>query len=263
MNYESSKINGSEPLIISAYMDSDIVTGSHTYGPVVRELYCFECNLSGYGSIMINGKKFTIKPRDCYIVRPGDTVSYTRDASDPRRGIWCFVSGNRVGELLDRAKITSDSPFVSSEFFEDFCRILNKIYEIREDTNLGAELRRTSLVYEMLSLLNRDTPIVSKRHWVNRAIAIFEADYPEKITVSDVADRLGFERTYFSVIFKEKTGISPHAYLTSMRIAKAKKLLSENAYSVGEAAEAVGLDARNFSRFFKRETGVSPKEYKK
>jgi len=266
MNYGIDKINGSEPIVTSCYKDADIKkasTGTNVYGPIVSALYCFECNVSGYGSITINGKKFDIKPRDCYFVLPGDTAIYTSDKNDPRRGVWCYVSGHRVGELLAKAKITSESPFAPPELFDDIHDILERIYAIREDTDLGAELRRTSLLYEIFALLNKDTPIVSKSHWVNRAIAIFEADYHERITVSDVAARLGFERTYFSVMFKEKTGVSPHAYLTSMRIEKAKKLLSEHAYSVNDAAEAVGLDARNFSRLFKRETGKYPKEYKK
>lgn len=262
MKYEIDPVGSWEPVVTGSYADPETPSGALSYGPVVRELYCFECNVSGYGSITVNGNYFAVKPGDCYIVLPGDTVSYASDARDPRRGIWCFVSGRRVGELLRSTGITSDAPFLPEALGEAFYGCLCRIHELREEMGLGVELRRTALVYELLALLNKDTPIHSKSHWVDRAIAIFEAGYFERLTVADVARQLGFERTYFSVMFKEKTGVSPHAYLTAMRVRKARKLLAEHDYTVGEAAEAVGLDPRNFSRIFKRETGRHPKDYK-
>lgn len=262
MKYEIDPVGSWEPVVTGSYADPQAPLDALSYGPVVRELYCFECNVGGYGSITVNGNCFAVKPGDCYIVLPGDTVSYTSDARNPRRGVWCFVSGRRVGELLRGTGITSEAPFLPTALCEAFCRCLCRIHGLREEMGLGAELRRTAVIYELLALLNKDTPIHSKSHWVDRAIAIFEAGYFEKLTVADVARQLGFERTYFSVMFKEKTGVSPHAYLTAMRVQKAKKLLTEHGYTVGGAAEAVGLDPRNFSRIFKHETGHYPKDYK-
>ena len=262
MELKKYKIKGSEPNVYHCDVDKNIMPGA-VFGPVVRDLYLFECNTGGYGTVIINGKKFPLSPGVCYILLPGDTVTHVSDNKVPREGIYFTASGSRIGEALARAGITSDNPFAPPELFNKIVGEVWRIYETLGDDSLGAKYRRTACIYEILGTLTAGKPITDKAHWINRAKAIFETDYPTKISVGDVATRLGFERTYFSSMFKEETGISPHAYLTSLRISKAQKLLSESGYSVSDAAEAVGLDPRNFSRLFKKETGEYPKNYKK
>ncbi len=262
MELKKYKIKGSEPNVYHCALDRNLMPGA-VFGPIVRDIYLFECNTGGYGTVIINGKSFPLKPHDCYILLPGDTVTHVCDKNQPREGIYFTASGSRIGEALAHAGITSENPFAPSELFDKIVSEVEKIYSSLDDDSLGAKYHRTACIYEILGALTAKRPITDKTHWINRAIAIFETEYPSRITVSDVASRLGFERTYFSVIFKEHTSVSPHAYLTSLRISKAQKLLSENGYSVTEAAEAVGLDPRNFSRAFKKETGLHPKSYKK
>lgn len=261
MEIKKLKIKGSEPNVYHCDIDKNLRPGA-AFGPIVRDIYLFECNTDGYGTVVINGKSFPLKPRTCYILLPGDTVTQICDTKQPREGIYFTASGTRIGEALSRAGITSETPFAPPELFDRIVREAKKIYESLDDDSLGAKYRRTACIYEILGALTEKKPITDKTHWVNRAIAIFETDYHLKITVAEVATRLGFERTYFSVMFKEHTGISPHAYLTSLRISRAQKLLAESGYSVSDAAEAVGLDPRNFSRLFKKETGEYPRSYK-
>ena len=54
----------------------------------------------------------------------------------------------------------------------------------------------------------------------------------------------------------------PAKYLQSVRIRKAKELLTLNIYSIGEIAEMVGYSSvYYFSKAFKKETGVPPSEF--
>ncbi len=53
-------------------------------------------------------------------------------------------------------------------------------------------------------------------------------------------------------------------YLTELRMAKAKELLTEKECSLAEVAEQVGYsDLKYFSRLFKKAAGINPSEYKK
>ena len=79
--------------------------------------------------------------------------------------------------------------------------------------------------------------------------------------MNDIAREIGLERSYFSVLFKEKTAVSPHKYLTSLRIRKACDLIEKERCSISEAAIATGLDPCNFARIFKKETGETPLTY--
>ena len=96
---------------------------------------------------------------------------------------------------------------------------------------------------------------------IEMAIGLMEAKYHEHLNVEDIAKEVGLERSYFSVLFKEKTTVSPHKYLTSLRIRKACELIEKGNCSISEAASATGLDPCNFARIFKKETGETPLTY--
>ena len=84
------------------------------------------------------------------------------------------------------------------------------------------------------------------------------------ITVESIAKYVNLERTYFSVLFKKHTGISPKQYLLNYRMKIAAELLTKNSSSVSVIANSVGYtDIYNFSRMFKKHFGVAPRTYKK
>lgn len=255
------KHDGIEPIVYSVYVD-DVKPGAK-YGPCLREAYTIECNESGYGSVIINGVEFPVKPRDCYITLPGQMTTYTADAINPRKGVFCNIGGMRVGQILAEIGITPSNPYVPRDLFDEITAVVYKMLALKKDTDRGADFRRSACIYEILGILARNKGENDEEYWIRRALGLFESEYEKKISVSDIAAEVGFERSYFSTIFREKTGVSPHAYLTSLRVAKACVLLKESDCSVSEIAESVGLDPGNFARLFKREIGRSPLDYKK
>ena len=69
---------------------------------------------------------------------------------------------------------------------------------------------------------------------------------------------------YLSTIFKESTGINYSAYLTSIRIEKAKELLKKLDLNISQIANQVGYaSTRYFSRIFEQESGMKPSEYRR
>ncbi len=256
--------NASEPILQRILWDTreDCPAGSQV-GPEIRSLYLIECNVSGYGSVIINGKEFKVGPRSCYILHPGDEVTLRADEVDPKIALWCTFGGARVGEILKLSGITAEQPFAPEEKFDRLLSILKRLYAIRQETDMGSELLKTSLLYEFLGVLSRGKTDVGRDLVCERAISIMESEYHTNISVSDIASELGFDRSYFSTFFKEHTGSSPYAYLTGLRIRRACDLLAESSLSVCEVSERVGIDPHNFSRIFKREVGVSPAKYTK
>ena len=62
--------------------------------------------------------------------------------------------------------------------------------------------------------------------------------------------------------FKALTGLSPHGYLVSCRIQRAKDMLAKGVQSIGELALSLGFaSARHFSSSFKLATGYTPREW--
>jgi transcriptional regulator GlxA family with amidase domain len=125
----------------------------------------------------------------------------------------------------------------------------------------GKALRETSYIYEFLGILMKNKKTTTNDSRIELAIGLMETKYHEQLSIEGIAKEVGLERSYFSVLFKEKTAVSPHKYLTALRIRKACDLIEKENCSISEAAVATGLDPCNFARIFKREMGKAPLEY--
>jgi AraC family transcriptional regulator len=69
---------------------------------------------------------------------------------------------------------------------------------------------------------------------------------------------------YFSMLFKQTTGITPHQYVIRCRIERAKYLMAQTKLPLAEIAIQVGfVDQSHLHRHFKRCVGVTPKNYRK
>ncbi len=248
------------PVVYTVEHDRDLTPGVR-FGPVIRDVYIFECNTAGFGSVIINGREFPIRPGDCYILLPGDTVTHTADSKQPREGVFCTLDGLQVGWAVAQAGITSENPYAPRELFPQLTEQLELLAGLQGEKDPGAQLRRTACIYTFLGILLSTGTQERQTDWVKRCMGYMEANYYRPITVEELAREAYLERSYFSVRFKELTGQSPHAWLTSLRVRKACILMKQAGCSVSRAAELSGLDPRNFARIFKREIGMTPRAY--
>ena len=242
--------------------DPESVLPGSRFGPVVRNVFIVECNVSGYGSLIIGNTEYPIAPGDTYVMLPGLCITQTADKDDPRRALWCSFGGMNVGKILSDVGITETSPFLPREKFADILKILEKIYSMNGENGLSCDFLRTSCLYELFAAFAKGKAVANRNLFIERAIGIMESGYHTGITVADIAAEVGFDRCYFSSLFKHHTGVTPHVYLTKLRIARATSLLESGNYQISEVAESVGLDPRNFARLFKRETGKTPNSFK-
>ncbi|MCZ8518952.1 MULTISPECIES: helix-turn-helix domain-containing protein [Paenibacillus] len=85
----------------------------------------------------------------------------------------------------------------------------------------------------------------------------------ENLALQHVCDHIYMSTSYFSVCFKQHTGLTFVEYLTRLRIDKAKELLAATGLKAYDIASRVGYpDPQYFSVIFKRHTGRTPKEFR-
>ncbi len=90
-----------------------------------------------------------------------------------------------------------------------------------------------------------------------------QKNYAQDLTLAKIADYVGMNPSYFSVLFKKECKISLINYLNHIRIERALRYLQDPQCRVYEAALAVGFhDEKYFSRIFKKNMGISPSEYR-
>lgn len=88
--------------------------------------------------------------------------------------------------------------------------------------------------------------------------------YTHKISLREIAEETGMNRSAFCSFFKRCKGTTFFEYLTAYRIDTACELLSHTQLSVSEICYAVGFgDIPHFNRMFRKIKHVSPREYRK
>lgn len=88
-----------------------------------------------------------------------------------------------------------------------------------------------------------------------------DMNFSDNIDVECISGRAFFSKFHFIRVFKKIYGKTPHRYLSSLRIEKAKEFL-KNGSTVTEACFAVGFDSiSSFTGLFKRIVGQPPFSY--
>jgi AraC-like DNA-binding protein len=83
----------------------------------------------------------------------------------------------------------------------------------------------------------------------------------ESITLDDLATYAALDKFHLCRAFRAQVGLPPHAYLTHLRIQRAKELLAKGVRA-SELAPRVGLyDQSQLTRHFRRIVGTTPARY--
>lgn len=86
----------------------------------------------------------------------------------------------------------------------------------------------------------------------------------EDVSLSVLAEEFHLSAQYISQLFKSEIGVNFLAYLTGIRMERARKLLLTTPLSVAEVSEQVGYgDYRVFTKVFKKSEGITPSQYRR
>jgi AraC-like DNA-binding protein len=97
---------------------------------------------------------------------------------------------------------------------------------------------------------------------VRRALEYLRERIAEAVTLDELATHAALDKFHLCRAFRAQVGMPPHAYLTRLRIMRAKRLL-QNGLRASEVAPRVGLyDQAQLTRHFRRIVGVTPARYR-
>ena len=91
-----------------------------------------------------------------------------------------------------------------------------------------------------------------------------EANLEQSLSLDELAQVTNISAGYFSRLFKQSTGYTPHQYLIRRRVKRAKELLRHRQLSIADVAYQVGFANQGHLNYhFKRCTGITPKAMQK
>lgn len=99
---------------------------------------------------------------------------------------------------------------------------------------------------------------------INRIVAYVNDHLAGDLRLKTLAAEFYMNPYYLSQYFKSKTGMNYYAYITHLRIERAKRLLDTTDMRIADIAMHVGFNEyRTFTKIFNKIEGQSPSDYKR
>ncbi len=239
---------------------------SYSYGPAVRDHYVIHFVSRGLGYLNMQGKTYTVRAGEFFYIPPDTLAYYEADAEDPWFYTWVGMKGNILPGFFKKTGLSSENPI--GKFTPELLGLAGDIFKNRKERD-NDSLAAVGRLYMFLDCFERLFVRSKVSHnqaaeYVELAVYYIEKQLHTSISVSDIADRIGIDRSYLCSVFKKELNCSPQKYILERKMDKAKYFLSSTTGNVKYIALSLGYeDQFVFSRAFKAKTGVSPSEWRK
>jgi AraC family transcriptional regulator len=135
-----------------------------------------------------------------------------------------------------------------------------------QNSRLYAETMVNALSVHLMQHYSTRKPILQEykyglpKYKFRQVIDYINAHLDQDLSLTELAALVQMSPHYFSHLFKQSIGMSPHQYVIRCRVESAKNLLVQGNVSIAEVAYKVGFaNQSHLNRHFKRLLGVTPK----
>lgn len=239
----------------------------HYSSQAVVDHYVLHCVVSGKGIYQIHGRTYHLDAGDCFLLIPNVPILYQSDVLDPWVYYWIGFEGMDARQLMKLCNMDSSSPTLRFEPVGELVSIIKPLISLNAASisDTYTALGQFYLLCSKLMQRNRKIkPLSSKEYYVKQAISLIQDSYYKDISVQEISNTIGLDRTYLYRVFKEINGITIQQYITSLRLKRACHFLISSSLSFSEIAYYCGYSSEQyFSMAFKKHMGIAPSAYRK
>ncbi len=243
---------------------------SHLSGRVQLESFLFFVVRSGAGTLHYEGESYDLQAGDCVFIDCRKQYSHISNPDNLWKLSWIHFYGPTISDIYEKYRERGGLPAFHSQSYPQYDVTYQTLYNIASGSSYVRDMEINTELASLLTTLMQDawqTENADNRGKKSDLLSLktyLDANFTEKITLDDLAQRYYINKFYLTRIFKEQFGTSINNYLLDLRITRAKSLLRFSDLT----ADAIGLECGigsgyYFSRVFKQVEGISPSEYRK
>lgn len=161
--------------------------------------------------------------------------------------------------LMARAAISGGAS--TDTIFDVNHRYMQELKQLRTQEDVAHWLARvlnrfTDLVFELVDSKHKNI--------IRKAVGYMNANCSRDLTLTEVADHVGYSHSHFSKVFKDEMGCGFRNYLNQVRVEKSKGLLLSSNASIAEICDLCGFEDQSYHcKVFKKLVGVTPDKFRK
>lgn len=243
---------------------------THRFSPHAHEHFGIGAMETGLKLATIRGCKRVCGPGDLYLINP-EEIHDGAPAGGVYRYRMIYPSVAMVQDMLEEL---SDRPQHGMPFFPEqivhdpaLADAFNHAHRLMQSragaleaeegmlSVLAATFTRHSQ-FRPVMMMGQDTAVARARDYLH-------AHYAEDIGLEALATQAGCSRAHLIRSFRAAYHITPHAYLTSLRIRVAQRQLADGVSPIDVAFACGFADQAHFTRNFKARTGMTPAQFRR
>lgn len=236
----------------------------YVFGPARRTNYLLHYVVSGQGTYKVEDQVYSLKSGQCFIIYPGDIITYGAHKEDPWTYMWIGFDGHDCDQALGHLGVSKHQHLCNTSDPELTHQVFNDMIS-HDPSYLSNPVKRLASITTLFSSLTSDQILYDhqKADAIKQALDFIHHNYQYDVKVSHLASTVNLERTWLYRLFQEELATSPKAYLTQFRLKKAKEYLRSSELSLTEIALSCGFASSSaFHKHFKKAFGTTPKAYR-
>lgn len=182
------------------------------------------------------------------------------------------MTGLQMSETIRSFPQYEDLQVIFLTGFEDF----DALYKAnrRRNTQYLLKNEEDEEIVEALEFAIKQFPPEKRSLWsfddeanglkmIQQAKEYIQTHSEQDLSLNVIAQYVNMNPSYFSRMFKQKTGENLSAYIHRLRIEKAKDLIENSSMKMSDIGEKLGFDSPGyFTTYFKKATGCTPLGYR-
>ena len=210
-----------------------------------------------------------IKAGDIFLLFPGEWHSYHPSSTKGWKSYWIGFKGKNINDRVKAGFLSPEKPIYHVGYSNEIIALYEEAYKTAQEEAAFVQQTLAGIVNHLIGkmyslerniILGKDSKHVDI---INRARLRIRESLEDTLTIQDLAQELGVSYSSFRKLFKEYTGFAPALYQQTLKLQRAKELLSTTNESIKEIAYRLNFESPDyFSAKFKNQTGMKPSDFR-